>query len=163
MIAINVQIDFADTAIVDEARLIAVIKSTLDACHIAHAELTVLITSDEVIQQLNYQYRQINAPTDVLSFEAQADEDEFILPPNFDEGPEIPYLGDIVISASIAIRQAWTAGHLPAEEVLLLAIHGTLHLVGFDHMVPDDKAEMWQKQTHILRINDLAHVKPTES
>ncbi|RME82331.1 MAG: rRNA maturation RNase YbeY, partial [Caldilineae bacterium] len=71
-------------------------------------------------------------------------------------------LGDIVIAAPTAARQAHAAGHTPAEEICLLAVHGILHLLGYDHDTPARKEAMWQKQAQILAANGLAHVKPTE-
>jgi len=160
MITVNIQIEptyEAEFNQANQARLRTVVESTLQNCEIAKAELTVVVTSDDVIRELNQQYRQIDAPTDVLSFAADLSSPAFVLPPDVD-----PYLGDVIISFPTAARQAQATGHTTLEEVLLLAIHGTLHLIGFDHMTPAEKRAMWQKQDTILRLNHLAHVVPTE-
>lgn len=157
MIAVDIQIDSAYEPEIDATRLIAVVENTLQLCGIADAELTLVVTSDEAVCALNRRYRSIDAPTDVLSFEAESGSDGFILPPDL-----TPYLGDVIIAAPTAIKQATRIGHSAVEEILFLAIHGTLHLLGFDHLTPTEKAEMWQKQNEILRLNHLSHLAPTE-
>ncbi|MCE5260257.1 MAG: rRNA maturation RNase YbeY [Chloroflexi bacterium] len=107
--------------------------------------LTCVITDDEQVRMLNQQYRHIDEPTDVLSFSAMEGAD-FITP---DEYP--PYLGDIIISLPTAERQALEAGHTLEKELALLAVHGCLHLLGFDHTDEFDQTRMWQVQEQILR------------
>jgi len=136
-------------------RLIAVARSALRAAASPAAELTIVLTTDEAVRELNRRYRSAVIPTDVLSFEAVPG--DFPVP-----GAETPYLGDVVIAAPTAARQARAAGHTPAEEIFLLTIHGILHLLGYDHHTPVGKAAMWQKQAEILTANGLNHVKPTE-
>jgi probable rRNA maturation factor len=118
-------------------------------------ELSLLLTDDEQIRQLNRDFRQEDKPTDVLSF------------PAGEEGPEmgefIPYLGDIAISVPYAARQAAQAGHDLAGELQLLAVHGVLHLLGHDHLEPEAKEAMWAAQTAVLATLNLSHVTPTES
>ena len=117
------------------------------------AQLTLLLTNDKQIQQLNRDFRQIDAPTDVLSFPDGG------TPP----GMDMPYLGDIAISIPYATRQAEQTGHNLAAELQLLAIHGTLHLLGHDHAEPEEKAAMWTAQQTILEQLGLSHVTPTEA
>lgn len=105
-------------------------------------EITLLLTDDEQLQSLNKEYRGINAPTDVLSFEAGEKM------PGMEE--DDPYLGDIVISVPMAERQAKEGGHSLKAELQLLAVHGTLHLLGYDHEEPDEKDHMWWAQASIL-------------
>ncbi|MBN2044117.1 MAG: rRNA maturation RNase YbeY [Anaerolineales bacterium] len=114
--------------------------------------LSLRITTDEEIQQLNKKYLGKDAPTDVLSF-----------PISF-EDPETgaPYLGDIVISLPTATRQAESSGHAASEEIKLLLVHGILHLLGYDHTTPEDKSQMWALQNQILTQLDI-QAKPTES
>jgi probable rRNA maturation factor len=90
-------------------------------------ELSLIITDDEAICELNRRFRGVDAPTDVLAFGAGADE-HFVTAP---ENP--PYLGDVVISCERALAQAEELGHTVGEELKLLAIHGILHLLGYDH------------------------------
>ena len=120
----------------------------------AGAALSLLLTDDAQIQQLNLDFRQVDAPTDVLSFPAG---DPI---PGMAEMP--PYLGDIAISVPYATRQATKAGHEVWAELQLLAVHGVLHLLGHDHGEAEEKADMWAAQHTILSQLGLAHVTPTE-
>lgn len=158
MFTINTQIDPLYQTEIDDNQIIAVIQSALQTCLISQAELTVVITTDEVVYDLNLQYRGIASCTDVLSFQSVDESNDFI---TIDE--DVNYLGDIIIAAPTAHKQAKAANHSFVEEVLLLSIHGLLHLLGFDHTTPINKQHMWQKQSQILAINNLGHVKPTEN
>jgi len=117
-------------------------------------ELSVLLTDDAEIQQMNRDFRGVDKPTDVLSFPAGE-----ALPGMEDADP---YLGDIAISVPYAERQAAQAGHDLAGELQLLVIHGVLHLLGYDHDDPEEKAAMWAAQTAVLAELHLQHVTPTE-
>ncbi len=116
--------------------------------------LSLLLTDDAALQNLNYRFRQENKPTDVLSF------------PAGDPGPgpvePVRYLGDIAISIPYAQRQARQQGHSLLAELQLLAIHGTLHLLGYDHTDAAEKKEMWAAQTAVLTQLGQQHVTPTE-
>lgn len=117
----------------------------------AESAISLKITGDEEIQALNRDYLGKDAPTDVLSF-----------PVTFND-PETgrPYLGDIIISLPTARRQAEAAGHAVGDEIQLLLVHGMLHLLGYDHTTPEEKAAMWTLQDKIL--TDLGiQAKPTE-
>ena len=103
-------------------------------------EITIVIDEDQTIHQLNRDYLGIDAPTDVLSFYAH----------EFDPDTGNIYLGDVIVSLPRAKAQAEKAGHPLEAEVLLLVIHGTLHLLGFDHDTLDNKSEMWFAQQSIL-------------
>jgi probable rRNA maturation factor len=102
--------------------------------------LGITLTDDHGIQQLNNQYRGIDRPTDVLSFEAH----------EFDPDTETTYLGDIIISYEKAQRQAERANHSFKTEILLLTMHGLLHIMGFDHNDQASKDEMWLLQAELL-------------
>lgn len=156
---INAGNDEQNTAVqqlLDALELDQVVHNTLLAAGVRQAVmLTLLITDDESIQDLNYQYRQQNKPTDVLSFpllekplvDAPADqlwtatiegvrgsqEADVASRPAFVTPPElITNLGDIVVSWPTVLRQAASAGHSPDYELLYLIAHGVLHLVGYD-------------------------------
>jgi probable rRNA maturation factor len=96
------------------------------------AELSVLLTGDELISELNGSYRRRHRPTDVLAFAM----DESL--PR--AGPRL--LGDVVISLETAGRQAKKAGHPLSREVTTLLAHGLLHLIGHDHLTKAEKAAM---------------------
>jgi probable rRNA maturation factor len=105
------------------------------------ADLTIVVTDDEQIQDLNRQFLGIDAPTDVLSFPS----DE----PDPDSGAI--YLGDVILSFPRALAQAGAGGHSVRDELQLLVVHGVLHLLGYDHAEDADKAEMWALQAEILK------------
>ena len=109
------------------------------------AGLTLLLTDDETLQQLNRDFLGYDQVTDVLSFPAGAG----------------PYLGDIAISVPQAVRQAQKNDHDPAAELALLAVHATLHLLGHDHLAAEDKAIMWAAQSAILSQFNLVLILPT--
>ncbi len=106
--------------------------------------MTVVITTDEAVHALNLQHRQVDSATDVLSFPADP------LPEELAE-LEDPYLGDLVIAYPYAITQAEREGHAPGDSLMLLVVHGTLHLLGYDHDTPENRAEMWAEQGAALR------------
>lgn len=110
-------------------------------------ELSLSLTDDGAIAELNQTYRQISGPTDVLSFAAL--EDETPLVPELLESEPL-YLGDIIISLDTAQRQAAAAGHTLAQETLWLAAHGFLHLLGWDHPDDDSLRVMLAKQEDLL-------------
>ncbi|MFQ5611335.1 MAG: rRNA maturation RNase YbeY [Anaerolineae bacterium] len=144
---IHVQIDEPFAAFVPEARLDQVVRATLQHLAVAAGELTVVVTDDEALRALNYRFRGVDAATDVLSFGGPAEGPEDFPAPGSDERP---YLGDVVIAYPSAERQARAQGHSALEEVLLLAVHGTLHLMGYDHSTAAEKARMWAAQAAIL-------------
>jgi probable rRNA maturation factor len=94
----------------------------------ARGTMTIAIVPDGRVQQLNRRYRRTDAATDVLSFPASADRLRRGKPSD-----ERGYLGDVVIAAGVARRQARQAGHSLQHELRVLALHGLLHLLGYDH------------------------------
>ena len=117
------------------------------------SELSVTFTDNEGIQAVNKQYRNIDKPTDVLSFPLT----------DFEGGDEPPAdepavsLGDIVISLEKAQSQAEEFGHSLEREVAFLTVHSTLHLLGYDHeLSEDDDADMRRRQREILESMGLA-------
>lgn len=108
-------------------------------------ELSLRLTDDREVQILNRDYRQIDKPTDVLSFATL----ETAFPPTPEEADEPIYLGDIVISIETAQRQS--GEHGLAVELSWLAVHGFLHLIGWDH--PDDEQllRMLRQQAQLLQ------------
>jgi probable rRNA maturation factor len=114
-------------------------------------ELSLCLTSDDHIQELNREFRQIDQPTDVLAFSAQ----ETLLPEGILEVSGVKLLGDIVISVPTALQQAKAQGHKLSDELAWLATHGLLHLLGWDH--PDELSlqRMLQQQRDLLAATHL--------
>ena len=110
-------------------------------------EVSVTFIDNEKIRQLNRDYRQIDAPTDVLSFPLFDDD--------FNDG-EKTALGDIVISLEKAASQAQNYGHSFERETAFLTVHSMLHLLGYDHETsPEDEKEMFFKQDEIMKLLKL--------
>jgi probable rRNA maturation factor len=105
--------------------------------------LTIVFTDNDAIHKLNQEHRQIDAPTDILSFPADA------LPDYITDVS--PYLGDLIIAYPYASLQAKNHHHQLSDSLCLLVIHGTLHLLGYDHDTPKSRAEMWSAQADSLR------------
>ena len=113
------------------------------------AQVYVLLTDNEEIHEINKEHRQIDRPTDVLSFPLL--EDGCPTPDDIDyESGCIP-LGDIVISIDHAIMQARDYGHSLRREIAFLCVHSVLHLLGYDHVTSDDDEQiMFDRQRDIL-------------
>jgi probable rRNA maturation factor len=103
--------------------------------------ITVVLMNDEEMRALNRQHRGVDRPTDVLSFPADA------LP---DEIAESPYLGDVLIAYPYTQAQAEHEGFTLADSLVLMVVHGTLHLLGYDHDTPENRADMWDIQAEVL-------------
>lgn len=105
-------------------------------------EFSVIIVDNERIHEINKQYRGIDRPTDVISF-ALEDNEEISL-------DNYRILGDIYISIDKVKEQAREYGHSEKRELAFLTIHGFLHLLGYDHMKPEEEKIMFAKQEEIL-------------
>lgn len=116
----------------------AVVRHVLQGEGLEEAEISVAFLDDVGIARLNQQYLSHAGPTDVISFPLHA------------EGE--PPLGDVYVGAEQAARQAADLGVPPEEELLRLAIHGTLHVLGHDHPAGDDRpgCEMYRRQEELL-------------
>ena len=106
-------------------------------------EISLILVDLEEIHKINKEYRNIDRPTDVISFEADIDED---IP--FDE--EDNYAGDIFLCIDKVYEQALSYGHSVEREFAFLLCHGVLHLHGYDHMNEEDEKKMFAKQEEIL-------------
>jgi len=120
--------------------------------HSTDSELSIVLTDDARLQQLNREYLGIDAPTDVLSFPASE--------PDPETGSQ--YIGDILISMPRVEAQANTAGHPLEWELQLLVVHGVLHLLGHDHAEAEEKARMWKAQAEILERLGLGSIRIRE-
>ena len=101
---------------------------------VENGEVSVTLTNNDYIHQLNRKYRQIDRPTDVLSFALNESEE-----PDIENGPDINVLGDIILSVERAEEQAADYGHSLRREIAFLTVHGMLHLLGYDHMEEADR------------------------
>lgn len=158
---ITIQIDEAFLAFVDEENLTNAVIHLLH--HVARplAALTLVVTTDEAVQELNRDYRGVDAPTDVLSFAAQ--ESAPAAPALAELPPELAaalasYLGDVIIAYPYAARQAAHYQNTIAAELRLLAVHGVLHLLGYDHATPEEETTMWALQSAVLAPFGDAHL-----
>lgn len=110
----------------------------------APLKLSVVVTDDETVRELNRRYRGEDAPTDVLSFGLEPD-DRFVAPP---ASPR--QLGEVVIAYPTAARQAGESGHDIDAELAHLLVHGLLHLLGHDHQSPKEARAMRAREEALL-------------
>ena len=126
------------------------------------AEVSVTIVDDDKIRRINNEYRGIDKSTDVLSFPFN----EFDIPGNFDnieenvdafnpESGEL-LLGDIILSTEHIIEQAREYGHSETRELAFLVVHSMLHLMGYDHMIDDERKDMEDRQRKILEFEGIS-------
>jgi probable rRNA maturation factor len=122
----------------------------------ARGELAIALVTDAHSRKLNSQYRRKNRPTDVLSFPADPEHDHSH-PRTPDPGSRIPtrFIGDIVIATGRARNQARDAGHSYQAELRVLALHGLLHLLGYDHESAADAGRMRRLETRLRRQGGL--------
>jgi probable rRNA maturation factor len=145
-LAIDVQNDHEYP--VEAARLVGAAELTLRQQGAeVDAGLSVVLMDDEQVRELNQHFRGIDAPTDVLSFPADA--------PPVEVEDEPPYLGDLLIAFPYASAQAAREGHALMDSLCLLVVHGTLHLLGYDHDTPENRAAMWAAQASALRALNI--------
>ena len=143
-IEINNETDFE----LDHARVLRLAEFALDQLHIhPGAELAIQFVGEEPMSLLHEQWMDEPGPTDVLSFPM----DE-LRPGTEAEQTPAGLLGDIVVCPAFAVAQAEKAGHALINEVLLLITHGILHLLGYDHVEPDEEREMFGLQNEILEL-----------
>jgi probable rRNA maturation factor len=149
MINIDNQQDFLESALLQRAA-----RFTLDhESAPADGDITIVLTDDAQLHELNLEFLGVDAPTDVLSFPASESDPE----------TGAPYLGDILISIPRAAQQAQAAGHPVEAEVQLLVVHGTLHLLGHDHAEVEEKDRMWKAQAEVMSRLGLSYVKIQET
>jgi probable rRNA maturation factor len=138
---INLDIARPYHSLVNSNLLIEAVQATLRHQGIQDkGELTLVITGNKTIRKLSKAYRQVDSPTDVLSFPGG----------HTDPDSGRTYLGDVIISYQQAKTQAVAAGHSVDDELRLLVVHGILHLLNYDHEEPSDKDRMWAAQAEIL-------------
>ena len=147
MITLESKYDFPNTLI--ERAVKAALKHQRQS---PRANLSIVLTDNRRLRQLNRDYLGIDAPTDVLSFPASESDPE----------TGAAYLGDILISIPYARASSKKAGNSLEAEVQLLVVHGVLHLLGHDHAKPREKSRMWKAQREILEALGLGDVQIRE-
>lgn len=123
------------------------------------ADVTLFLVNDEEIRSINAEYRQIDAPTDVLSFPIIQYEAGLVFSDSFDEASltddmflaDSLLLGDIFLSGERAVEQSIEYGHSLLREVVFLFVHSLLHLLGYDHMTEQDRRRMTAKEEYYMR------------
>ncbi|MGH2729888.1 MAG: rRNA maturation RNase YbeY [Actinomycetota bacterium] len=124
----------------DEVRLSSLARHTLKSEEVApDAELSVLLVNSDHIRRLNARFAGDDHATDVLAFPMMEEEEEGTL-----------LLGDVVICPQIAENNAAQMGHSLATELDALLVHGTLHLLGYDHQAAEDRAQMDERLKEVL-------------
>ena len=134
------------TTVIDAAEFAALADHVLTAMHVSPAaELNIMFIDPEPMEELHVRGLDLPGPTDVMSFPM----DE--LRPGTADHPTPPGMrGDICICPQVAARQAAESGHSAAEEMLLLATHGMLHLLGYDHATDAEREVMFALQRKLL-------------
>lgn len=127
--------------------LYQVINHTLEHEKVNNAIFSIIFVGDEEIHQINKEYRKVDRITDVISF-AFEDNEDFMY-------NDIRMLGDIYICIPQMKRQALEYGHSEKRELSFLAVHGLLHLLGYDHMEKEDKKVMFDLQELILNDENI--------
>lgn len=141
-----IEVNNESTVVIDEAEFAALGAFVLKALHVADgADLAILFVDEDAMAELHVTWMDEEGPTDVLSFPM----DE-LRPGTEDHPTPAGLLGDVVVCPVVAERQAVVAGHSAAEEMLLLATHGILHLLGYDHAEPKEEKEMFALQRKLL-------------
>ena len=120
-----------------------VLYSAIEKEGLEGINFNLIIVDNEYIHELNKNYRNIDRETDVITF-ALEDDDTMVLPEN------VRVLGDIYISIDRARSQDEEYGHSFLREICFLAVHGFYHLLGYDHMTPEDEKVMFGKQEEVL-------------
>ncbi len=149
MIYIDNQTDFRDSALLERAARIALETVAPES---ADADLSILLSDDRQLHELNLDYLGVDAPTDVLSFPAG----------EIDPETGRLYLGDLALSIPRAAQQAQEGGHSVEAEAQLLVAHGVLHLLGYDHDTDEKKSAMWARQAAVLEKLGLARIQIRE-
>jgi len=131
---------------VDEKRLVQLALFTLGQLRIhPQAEVSILLVDEATMADYHERFMDLPGPTDVLSFPM----DE-LRPPSDDEEPPLGLLGDVVLCPAVTAAQAAENGRTPESEADYLLVHGLLHLLGYDHAEPEEKATMFALNDRII-------------
>jgi probable rRNA maturation factor len=138
-----VSIDPAFGAGITADWLTGVARITLEMERTPSCQLSIVLTSDEQIRELNREFAGEDHATDVLSFSLREGE-TFVAPDETDR------LGEVIVSFETAERQADEAGHHVEDEIAHLLVHGVLHILGYDHTAPADETKMRARERSVL-------------
>jgi len=143
---LDIQIDTALAAQIDEELLQRVVRETLNAEGVSDpVELGLVVVDDARMQALNRQYLGHDWPTDVLAFGLEDGTPGFVLPPD-----GVRHLGDVVVSYPQAVEQAAEQGHPVDQELACLVVHGVLHLLGYNDQTPAGHDDMMRRMAAIV-------------
>lgn len=151
-----IEIDYDDiTKLPKEEKLIKKVIETVlkEEKIIRDLEIYVTLTNNNQIHKINLEQRNVDRPTDVLSFPMFEREEVHLLKEKNEEEPDI--LGDIIISIEKVKEQAEEYGHSFERELAYLTTHGMLHLLGYDHMIKEEKEQMRKREEEILEILNI--------
>ncbi|MGO2861364.1 MAG: rRNA maturation RNase YbeY [Brevibacterium sp.] len=141
----NTEIANETAAEVDLDEVVALTEYLGQALHMhPGAELAVTMVEAAAIAELHVTWMDLEGPTDVMSFPMDQ------LSQGRAEAPTEGQMGDIIICPEVAEKQAAEAGHSTMDEILLLTVHGFLHLLGYDHGEPEEREQMFALQRHLL-------------
>ena len=151
-----IEIDYDDiTKLPKEEKLIKKVIETVlkEEKIIRDLEIYVTLTNNNQIHKINLEQRNVDRPTDVLSFPMFEREEVHLLKEKNEEEPDI--LGDIIISIEKVKEQAEEYGHSFERELAYLTTHGMLHLLGYDHMTKEDEEVMFGIQNKVMDLLKL--------
>lgn len=152
---VEVEIVDVDTQGVEEDIINRVVSTVLKLEGIKHdVNVFVMLTNNDEIHVINKEQRNVDRPTDVLSFPMYEREEIALLKTKKQDNVE-EMLGDIIISIPKVIEQAKEYGHSYERELAYLTTHGMMHLLGYDHMIDEEKAEMRKHEEAVLEKLDI--------
>lgn len=152
-----IEIEFRD--IEENKEYEEIIKRVVETCYQeekmqkANLSISIILTTPEIIKEINTEYRNIEKETDVLSFPMFEKEEINEIISNENNIPEV--LGDIIVSIEKVKEQAKEYGHSFERELAYMIVHGFYHLMGYDHIEEKDKIEMRPKEEKILEKLDI--------
>jgi probable rRNA maturation factor len=154
---VNIQVEIETDFQVPDQRLRDAVEWVLRNHQIEdEAGLSIVIMGDDEIRHLNQQFRSVDAPTDVLSFPAEPE----MIPEDEEIEDEGLYLGDLLLALPYIQRQAESEQHSVSDELVLAVIHGTLHLLGYDHDTAENQSKMWAVQSEALKTMNVDIIVP---
>lgn len=145
-VELEVEIELSDTEKETMNEIKKVLIKAAELEKLPPVSVTIMIVDNEQIQTFNRKYRQKDVPTDVLSFPLYENIEEWVK----EDWEDSVQLGDIIISLPKAREQAIDYGHSLKREILFLAVHGFLHLIGYDHETKEEEEEMFALQEQVL-------------